>query len=84
MESIPHQHRERIALQIISNIEFDLKTKPKKTQLDIVHIKIYRMVICFFEKHDLYIFLGYSLEPFNDQKRYARKINGKPCETYIN
>ncbi len=84
MEPILIQHRERIAPEIIGNIERGLKITPQKIfQAERVRIELYRRVISFFETHDFLICPAASIAPFPVEQRFVSQINGKPCETYI-
>jgi amidase len=84
MEPVLLHHRERIAPEIIENIERGLKIAPPQIfQAERVRIELYKRVISFFETHDFLLCPAASIAPFPVEQRYVREIDGKPCETYI-
>ena len=84
MEPILDKHRDRIAPEIIGNIERGLTIKPAQIfEAERVRCELYKRVIAFFETHDLLICPAASIAPFPVEQRYVKEIDGKPCETYI-
>ncbi|MFT5615297.1 MAG: amidase [Granulosicoccus sp.] len=84
MEPILAQHRDKIAPEIIGNIERGLNIKPSQIfEAERVRIELYKKVIAFFETHDFLICPAASIAPFPVEQRYVTEIDGKPCETYI-
>jgi amidase len=84
MEPILTQHRDRIAPEIIGNIERGLNITPSEIfAAERVRIELYRKVIAFFETHDFLVCPAASIAPFPVDQRYVTEIDGKPCETYI-
>ena len=84
MEPILEQHRDRIAPEIIGNIERGLNITPAQIfDAERVRIELYKKVIAFFDTHDFLICPAASISPFPVDQRYVTEIDGKPCETYI-
>lgn len=84
MEPIMTQHRDRIAPEIISNIERGLSINPSQIfDAERARIELYKNVTAFFETHDFLICPAASIAPFPVDQRYVKEIDGKPCETYI-
>ncbi len=84
MEPILALHRDRIAPEIIGNIERGLNITPSQIfAAERVRIELYKKVIAFFETHDFLICPAASIAPFPVDQRYVTEIDGKPCETYI-
>ena len=84
MEPILHQHRNKIAPEIIGNIERGLNIKPSQIfEAERVRIKLFKKILLFFETHDFLICPAASIAPFPVDQRYVTQIDGKPCETYI-
>ena len=84
MEPILKQHRDRIAPEIIGNIERGLNIKPSQIfEAERVRIKLFKKILVFFETHDFLICPAASIAPFSVDQRYVTEIDGKPCETYI-
>ena len=84
MEPVLAQHRDKIAPEIIGNIERGLNiTPPQIFEAERVRIELYHKIIVFFETHDLLICPAASIAPFPVEQRYVTEIDGKPCETYI-
>ena len=77
-------HRDRIAPEIVGNIERGLGLSPEqvfKAERD--RWQLYHRVMAFFETHDLLVCPSASIPPFPAEQRYVEEIDGKPCETYI-
>ncbi len=84
MEPILYRHRDRIAPEIIGNIERGLNIEPSEIfRAERVRIDLYRQLLGFFETHDFLVCPAASVAPFPVEDRYVAEINGKPCETYI-
>jgi amidase len=84
MEPILTKHRDQIAPEIIGNIERGLNITPSQIfDAERARIKLYKRVMAFFETHDFLICPAASIAPFPVDQRYVTKIDGKPCETYI-
>jgi amidase len=84
MEPILKQHRDKIAPEIIGNIERGLNISPSQIfEAERVRIELFKKILNFFEKHDFLICPAASIAPFPVDQRYVTKIDGKPCETYI-
>jgi amidase len=84
MEPILEEHRNRIAPEIIGNIERGLNIKPSQIfEAERVRSDLYKKMVRFFETHDFLICPAASIAPFPVEQRYVKEINGKPCETYI-
>ena len=84
MEPILTQHRDRIAPEIIGNIERGLNITPSQIfDAERARIELYKNVTAFFETHDFLICPAASIAPFPVDQRYVTEIDGKPCETYI-
>ena len=84
MEPILTQHHDRIAPEIIGNIERGLNITPSQIfDAERARIELYKNVTAFFETHDFLICPAASIAPFPVDQRYVTEIDGKPCETYI-
>jgi amidase len=84
MEPILKQHRDKIAPEIIGNIERGLKILPSQIfEAERVRIELFKKILNFFEKHDFLICPAASIAPFPVDQRYVTEIDGKACETYI-
>ena len=77
-------HRERIAPEIVGNIERGLALTPQDVfEAERARWMLFQRVAAFFEHHDLLICPAASIAPFPVEQRYVEMINGQPCETYI-
>ncbi|NKC14225.1 MAG: amidase [Gammaproteobacteria bacterium] len=77
-------HRDRIAPEIIGNIERGLNLSIDEVLLaERQRMALYQRVSAFFQTHDLLICPAASITPFAAEARYAEEIDGQPCETYI-
>jgi amidase len=84
MGPVLEQHRDRIAPEIIGNIERGLNITPEEIfQAERVRTELYHKMTAFFETHDLLICPSASVAPFPVELRYVEEIDGQPCETYI-
>jgi len=78
------QHRERIAPEIVGNIERGLTITPQQVfQAERERWQLYHRMMRFFDHHDLLICPAASIAPFPVEQRYVEEIDGQPCETYI-
>ena len=84
MGPILKKHRDKIAPEIIDNIELGLKIKPSQIfEAERVRIELFKKILLFFETHDFLICPAASIAPFPVDQRYVTQIDGKPCKTYI-
>ena len=84
MESILQQHRERIAPEIIWNIEKGLAvTNAQLLDAERVRSGLYQRITAFFEEYDLLLCPTVSVPPFPKEQRYVEIIDGQPTQTYI-
>ena len=84
MEPIMQQHRDKIAPEIVGNIERGLNiTPPQIFEAERIRIELFKKILEFFETHDFLICPAASIAPFPVDQRYVTEIDGKPCETYI-
>ena len=84
MEPILKQHRDKIAPEIIGNIERGLNIMPSQIfEAERVRIELFKKILAFFKTHDFLICPAASIAPFSVDQRYVTEIDGKPCETYI-
>ena len=84
MGPILSQHRDRIAPEIIGNIERGLEITPDEVfAAERIRSALYHRVAAFFETHDLLICPAASITPFPVETPFVTEIDGKPCETYI-
>ena len=78
------EHRDRIAPEIIGNIERGLQIEPAEVfEAERIRSQLYHRVVSFFQSHDLLICPAASIPPFPVEQRYVKEIDGRPCETYI-
>ncbi len=78
------EHRAQIAPEIIGNIERGLNIKPEAIfDAERIRTQLYHRMVSFFKTHDLLICPAASVAPFPVEQRYVEKIDGQPCETYI-
>ena len=84
MEPILDAHRERIAPEIIGNIERGLAITPEEVfEAERIRWRLYHRMASFFRSHDLLVCPAASIAPFPVEQRYVEEIDGRPCETYI-
>lgn len=84
MGPLLEQHRDRIAPEIIGNIERGFQLTPEQVfRAERDRWQLYHRVLAFFETHDLLICPAASIAPFPVEQRYVEEIDGQPCETYI-
>ena len=84
MGPILKKHRDKIAPEIIDNIELGLKIKPSQIfEAERVRIEFFKKILLFFETHDFLICPAASIAPFPVDQRYVTQIDGQLCKTYI-
>jgi amidase len=84
MEPILAEHRDRIAPEIIGNIQRGLNIQPSQIfEAERVRCDLYKKMMAFFETHDVLVCPAASIAPFPVEQRYVEEIDGKACETYI-
>ena len=84
MAPILEEHREKIAPEIIQNIEKGIATTTEQIlSAERVKSRLYQSMMAFFETHDLLICPTTSIPPFPVEQRYVESIDGTKCETYI-
>ena len=84
MEPILEQHRDKIAPEIIGNIERGLEITPEQIfEAERARHQLFHRMAKFFETHDFLVCPTTSITPFPVEQRYVTEIDGKPCETYI-
>ena len=84
MGAILAEHRDRIAPEIIGNIERGLNITPEQVfDAERIRSRLYHRMVSFFRHHDLLICPSASIAPFPVDQRYVEEIDGQPCETYI-
>ena len=84
MGPILAEHRDRIAPEIVGNIERGINIEPSLIfEAERVRSELYKQMISFFETHDVLVCPATSIAPFPVEQRYVEEIDGKPCETYI-
>ncbi len=84
MGPVLEKHRERIAPEIIGNIERGLElTADQIFSAERVRWQLYGRMTDFFKNHDLLICPAASIPPFPVEQRYIEEIDGQACETYI-
>ena len=84
MGPILEAHRDKIAPEIIGNIERGLEITPEEIfSAERIRWQLYHRMAAFFEHHDLLICPAASIPPFPVEQRYVEEINGQRCETYI-
>ncbi len=84
MGPLLEKHRDRIAPDIIGNIERGLNLKPEQIfEAERDRWQLYHRVVTFFDNHDLLVCPAASIAPFPVEQRYVEEIDGQPCETYI-
>ena len=84
MGPILEQHRDRIAPEIIGNIERGLDITPQEIfAAERVRWQLYHRMAAFFAHHDVLVCPAASIPPFPVEQRYVEEIDGQPCATYI-
>ena len=78
------KHRDRIAPEIVGNIERGLNlTIDEVLAAERQRRDLYHRMAQFFETHDLLICPAASITPFPVEQRYVEQIEGRKCDTYI-
>jgi amidase len=78
------EHRQRIAPEIVDNIERGLALTAKQVAAaERARAALYHRVATFFEAHDLLLCPAASVPPFSVEQRYVETIGGRPARTYI-
>jgi len=78
------EHRDRIADDIIGNIELGFSVTPDRIfEAERTRWQLYHRMTAFFESHDFLLCPAASIAPFPVEQRYVEEIDGTPCETYI-
>lgn len=84
MGPILEQHRDRIAPEIIGNVERGFAVTPEQIfEAERLRWQLYHRMVSFFEKHDFLLCPAASIAPFPVDQRYVEEIDGEACETYI-
>lgn len=84
MGPVLDEHREKIAPEIIWNIEKGLDlTAEQVLEAERVRQTLFHRMAAFFQTHDLLVCPAASIEPFPLEQRYVESIDGKPCKSYI-
>ena len=78
------EHRDRIAPDIIGNVEKGFAVTPEQLfTAERARWQLFHRMVEFFETHDFLICPAASIPPFPVEQAYITEIDGKPCETYI-
>jgi len=78
------EHRDRIAPEIVRNIEMGFDVTPQTLfEAERIRWQLYQRMIDFFETHDYLICPAASIPPFPIEQRYVTEIDGQACKTYI-
>ena len=84
MGPVLEQHRDRMAPEIVGNIERGLRLSSDEIfQAERVRWELQKEMRTFFERNDFLVCAATSVAPFPVDQRYVKEINGRPCETYI-
>ena len=84
MGPILEEHRDKIAPEIVGNVERGLHITPDEIfAAERIRWQLYHRMAAFFEHHDVLVCPAASIPPFPVEQRYVEEINGQPCETYI-
>ena len=84
MGPILDEHRDRIAPEIVGNIERGFRITPAEVfDAERRRMQLYHQMVAFFSDHDLLICPAASIPPFPVEQRYVEEIDGHVCETYI-
>ena len=84
MGPLLEEHRDRIAPEIVGNIEMGFQVTPQKLfEAERTRWQLYHKMMDFFETHDYLICPTTSIPPFPVEQRYVTEIDGQPCKTYI-
>jgi amidase len=84
MGELLENHRDRIAGDIVTNVQRGFRVTPDMLfQAERVRWGLYHRMTAFFETHDLLICPSASIPAFPVEQSYVTEIDGTPCETYI-
>lgn len=84
MGPILDEHRDRIAPDIIGNVERGFAVTPEQLfEAERTRWQLYHRMAAFFETHDFLLCPAASVPPFPVEQRYVEEIDGQPCKTYI-
>ena len=84
MGELVETHRDRIAADIVGNVERGFRVTPDMLfEAERVRWELYHRMTAFFETHDLLICPSASIAAFPVEQSYVTEIDGQPCETYI-
>jgi len=84
MGPLLEEHRDRIAPEIVGNVERGFEVTPQTLfEAKRIRWQLYQKMIDFFETHDYLICPAASIPPFPIEQRYVTEIDGQPCKTYI-
>ena len=84
MGPLLYEHRDRIAPEIVRNVEMGFEVTPQSLfEAERIRWLLYQRMIDFFETHDYLICPAASISPFPVEQRYVTEIDGQPCKTYI-
>ena len=84
MGPLLEEHRDRIAPEIVGNVERGFEVIPQTLfEAKRIRWQLYQKMIDFFETHDYLICPAASIPPFPIEQRYVTEIDGQPCKTYI-
>jgi amidase len=84
MGPLLEEHRDRIAPEIVGNVERGFEVTPQTLfEAKRIRWQLYQKMIDFFETHDYLICPAASIAPFPIEQRYVTEIDGQPCKTYI-
>lgn len=84
MGELLSEHRDRIADDIVGNVERGFAVTPEQLfNAERVRRLLYHRMEALFQDHDLLICPTASIAAFPSEQRYVTEIDGRPCETYI-
>ena len=84
MGPLLEEHRDRIAPEIVGNVERGFEVTPQTLfEAKRIRWQLYQKMNDFFETHDYLICPAASIPPFPIEQRYVTEIDGQPCKTYI-
>ena len=84
MGPLLEEHRDRIAPEIVGNVERGFEVTPQTLfEAKRIRWQLYQKMIDFFETHDYLVCPAASIPPFPIEQRYVTEIDGQPCKTYI-
>ena len=84
MGELLEKERERIAIDIVGNVERGFSVRPEELfEAERNRWMLFQRMVKFFESHDLLICPSASIPAFPVEQRYVTEIDGNPCKTYI-